>query len=275
MALTLNVADGFNVDYYWTGVAYDTYIGNTDKFTVKDEYSNLCYRFRASGGTPPYVYNMIGNAPSVIGLVNRPRSEYYHEYADLTLTAAVTFVNTDAGVKNVAITCTDSAGENISVYGTITINKSITYGLTLEPVDTTTRPSTSVHKDFTGYKFLNKKAYISTTMTGMTDPILSPAPGWYYMLENGCSVNIFFAIKGTQKNPKNKPKVKIYKKPTFLTFEQPDTDKLEWKLTGLVEANVKDKFYPLYFVMEDGPSSDKDIYPMINMMFYVPGIPSL
>lgn len=256
--LKLNVQEGFDIPYYVGGKVYKSYI-NSDNKTI-DDYL-LCYRFRASGGTPPYIYELVGNTPTNLSLINRPRTLCYDEYADLTLvteTSSDTVTFETSGVKSVGVTCKDSAGNTVTVYGTLTITKTSDYTLDLTITGTTSL-------------YFGKPTWVDKEMTGLKKTGPYEIPRCYYQIAKNMDISLLFVVSGVIKK---RPMLRISKKPGFFDFEQPDTEKWIWTLKGRTEALVKDRFYDFTITMEDGPSGNKDVYSPIDMMFFIEGDPN-
>jgi hypothetical protein len=206
------------------------------------------------------VYDLVGDTAASIGLVNRPRTVYYNEYADLTIidTSAV-FSYDLAGVKQVGVTCRDSEGATVSAYGTVTIVAAKTYLLNLYITGNTA-----------GY--FSNRVFVDTEMLGLKASGAYRFPRCYYLLGNNIDVNLTFTLSGVlDKNPI----IKAVKKPGFFDFDRPNIEQPIWTLKGRTEALTKDKFYPFTLAVEDGPSGNKDIYHPIDLMFYIKGDPNV
>lgn len=259
--LSLNATNGFVLNQFWTDTAYDTYIGNTDKYTYNNH--NICHRFIASGGTPPYIYTLIGNTPPEIGLHNYPRlSGSYDEYADLTIISPVTFPSNLAGEKSVAVKVTDSAGASLTVTGSVIINLKQTL-----PVKVSIVPqSTATLAVFQDTVFIPEN-------TKLRLPTGTFLPRWAYYIPHRTMFLLEIHATGSFKS--RRPIMKVSGKQRALSFEQigqPEgATTLKWKLYGLVEGSRRDSFEDMTIIFKDGD----DVYPPIDLMCVVQADPTL
>lgn len=247
--LQLNVSDGFSFDFK-VGVPYFKYSQSRKGLLIAE-----AIRFIATGGCPPYAYNLSGNINSQkIELKNfGGYTGQYDSFADLRLTNDVLFTKEDIGVFPITVTCLDSCGTQCSVTGSVNIADG-------------NNPYSLSYKLYTDSPSIFKHvAYFKTGLFGLTI-----SPRGFFVFQDSDKFSLYLRIAG---EAYGNVSVTHSKKPTWVSVNQPSNRDMLWTFTGTVEADTTyDKIFEWEISIKDKVSdSIVTTYPSIPIFLVVRG----